>query len=280
MRRGISFSILVVPALTLFLSEQPNTSVTSFFNPGDSGFSVGDSTMQIGEELTYNVSYAFVDIGQVRVTVLDKVSDKGTSYYNVVAHIDSYKNIPFVDLHSVYESHFDALIYSLWFRSRTKKDSRWHYFTYEFDYPKHGIYIHQGTWGTNSVDRRDTLSVGSFSQDGLSIFYYARQNLFSRKTLTIPTVVSEQQGNTVIHFTNQRTHEKIDAIDYPVDLIHFEGNAGFVGIFGLTGDFEGWFSNDAARVPVLAKMKVIIGDVKIELMKWKRRGWVPPKYQE
>jgi hypothetical protein len=85
---------------------------------------------------------------------------------------------------------------------------------------------------------------------------------------------------TLIKFTNEHTSEKIDAIDYPVDLVHFEGNAGFVGIFGLTGDFEGWFSNDAARVPVLAKMKVILGNVRIELMKWKRKDWNPPRYIE
>jgi hypothetical protein len=45
----------------------------------------------------------------------------------------------------------------------------------------------------------------------------------------------------------------------------------------LTGDFEGWFSNDEARVPILAKMKVILGSITIELMRWKRAGWTPPR---
>ena len=242
--------------------------------------SVSDSVFQIGEELTYNVSYAFVDIGQVRVKVLDKISEGGRTYYKAMAYIDSYKNVPFVNLHSIYESNIDQSLYSHWFRSRTKQDSRWHYFVYTFDYLHHGAYISQGMWESDKVDKRDTLRIDTLSQDGLSLFYFARTNVLSRRTMSIPTVVSEEKGNTLIKFTNEHTSEKIDAIDYPVDLVHFEGNAGFVGIFGLTGDFEGWFSNDAARVPVLAKMKVILGNVRIELMKWKRKDWNPPRYIE
>ena len=51
-----------------------------------------------------------------------------------------------------------------------------------------------------------------------------------------------------------------------------QGNAEFVGIFGLTGEFSGWFWNDDARIPIVAKMQVIIGSVTIELMSWKRPG--------
>jgi hypothetical protein len=72
---------------------------------------------------------------------------------------------------------------------------------------------------------------------------------------------------------------EVDAIDYPVDVVHFDGHLDFVGIFGLTGGFEGWFSNDEARVPIMAKMKVLIGSVTVELMKWNRQGWTPPRGQ-
>ena len=90
----------------------------------------------------------------------------------------------------------------------------------------------------------------------------------------------QSEVDTYIDFTGERTSVEVDAIEYPVDVIGFEGEANFVGIFGLTGGFEGWFSNDEARVPILAKMKVIIGSVTIELMKWKREGWTPPKGED
>jgi hypothetical protein len=138
--------------------------------------------------------------------------------------------------------------------------------------------IEQGSWENRKVFKRDSLQLDTLYQDGLSLFYMARVHVLTRQKMNIPTVVSEKTGTTFIDFRAERTHEDIDAVKYPVDLVRFEGEAGFVGIFGLTGAFEGWFSNDAARVPVIAKMKVLLGNVRLELMKWKRTGWSPPRY--
>ena len=99
----------------------------------------------------------------------------------------------------------------------------------------------------------------------------------SGQSKTIPTLINEQKVTTRINFSGKREPVEVDAIDYPIDAVKFEGTADFVGIFGLTGDFEGWFSNDEARVPIMAKMKVILGSVTIELMQWKRAGWTPPR---
>jgi hypothetical protein len=96
----------------------------------------------------------------------------------------------------------------------------------------------------------------------------------------IPTLINEQRVLTRIDFSGKRDAVEIDAVDYPIDAVGFDGIADFVGIFGLSGDFEGWFSNDDARVPIMAKMKVLVGNVTIELMQWKRSGWVPPRAKE
>src|SRR5262245_1889829 len=50
-----------------------------------------DSIFQVGEELTYNVSYASFDIGQVRIKLVDAVVDQGKVLYKATATIDSYK---------------------------------------------------------------------------------------------------------------------------------------------------------------------------------------------
>ena len=49
----------------------------------------------IGEELVYNVSYASFDIGQFRVTIQAETLVNGKKNIRAVAHIDSYKGIPF-----------------------------------------------------------------------------------------------------------------------------------------------------------------------------------------
>ena len=241
---------------------------------------IADSVFQIGEELTYNVSYASFDIGRVRIKLVDTLHRDGRILYRAQAFIDSYKGVPFVNLHSVYENHIDTAGYSRWFFARDKKDDSWLTFIYNFDYASRGVYITEGVWKTDSVIRRETIRIDTFYQDGLSLFYYARTQVLTPQKVNVPTLVMEKKGTTYINFTTERVKEEIDAVKYPLDLVHFTGEAGFVGIFGLTGGFEGWFSNDAARVPILAKMKVLIGNIRIELIEWKRPGWNPPRYPE
>ncbi len=243
-------------------------------------FSSEDSVFQVGEELTYNVSYASFDLGQVRIVLIDKTVRDGSVYYKAMAYIDSYKGVPFVNLHAIYEDSIHAQVYSSWFRSRHKTDHGWDYFAYTYAYPRGMMHIEQGSWGTGNVIKRDSLQLDTLYQDGLSLFYLARVNVLNRQKMNIPTVVNEKKGMTVIDFKVEHTHDEIDAVKYPIDLVRFEGEAGFVGIFGLTGAFEGWFSSDAARVPIIAKMKVLIGNVRLELMKWKRANWNPPRYVE
>jgi hypothetical protein len=45
----------------------------------------------------------------------------------------------------------------------------------------------------------------------------------------------------------------------------------------MTGDFVGWFSDDAAAVPIKGKLKVLLGNVTVELIRWNRKGWNPPQ---
>jgi hypothetical protein len=278
--RGISLLLF-----TACLARTPGQAHSGF--PADSappavepGPSAGDSVFRVGEELTYNVTFGPVDIGQIRITLTGRHSSGRDSYYTGAAKIDSYKGVPFVNLHAVYEDHISDGIYSSWFHSRKKDGAVWVTHEYTYDYPRHRVMIAQGTAGSPHIDKRDTLRVDTLYQDGFSLFFLARTQLLSNRTMDLPTLVNERLGTTRIKFSPDRVAEKIGAVDYPVDLIHFEGNAGFVGVLGLSGDFEGWFSNDGARVPIIAKMKVLIGNVRIELMKWKRPGWEPPRAPE
>jgi len=233
----------------------------------------------VGEELTYNVTYAFFDVGQIRIKVLRKIITEMGSYYHAIAYIDSYSGIPFIDLHTIYESNVDEFIFSRWFRSRVKTGEKWYETIYEFDYAAKSIEIRKGWAGSNVIDSTRTIALDTLYQDGLSLYYFARNHLLSNRRFVVPTVISEEKVRTIIQFTPRRTGVTIDAVKYPIDVVEFEGNAEFVGVYGLTGEFQGWFSNDYARVPILAKMKVLIGTVRIELMKWNRPGWTPPRYE-
>lgn len=229
-----------------------------------------------GEELVYNVRYGFIDLGQVRIVTYGTDDQAGVPATRARAFINSYKGVPFVDLHATFESWIDSLFFSRRFIGRTKEGKVWEYSRYTFDYPARRGILETGRRDT-VIERRDTIEAAEPFQDGLSVFFYAREHLRSGRRAAVPCIIKEEKVVTRLDFRNLRESVEVDAIEYPVATVGFDGTAEFVGIFGLTGEFEGWFSDDDARVPIMAKMKVIIGSITIELMEWKRAGWTPPR---
>jgi hypothetical protein len=232
---------------------------------------------QVGEDLIYNVRYGFIDLGQVRIKVLNTVRTSSYTAYEGKALIDSYR-LPFVDLHAIFESLMDSTAFSRMFTGYSKDGSRWYMSRYTFQYDKKRVLIEQGE-RDSAVIKRDTIRIDGQCQDGLALFFYAREHLYTGWKVNVPAVVKEQKVNAFINFKKERKSVEVDAIDYPVDVVGLDGHLDFEGLYGLTGDFEGWFSNDEARIPILARMKVLIGSVTVELMKWTRTGWAPPRAQ-
>ncbi len=236
--------------------------------------------LQVGEELHYDVSYLFFGLGEIRVKVTERIVKDGEPRYRAEAYIDSYSGNPFINLHQIYESEFDTSLNSRFFQGRWLDEEVWRYVIYRFDYKANKVYVESGKYEPRVLEKSDTIDIHGKFQDGLSLFYYARANVKSGHPAIVPTFINEKKGKTYFNFTNEKTEEGIDSIQYPISVVEFEGEANWVGIFGLTGGFRGWFSDDDARIPIRAKMKVIIGSVKVKLLNWKRNGWSPPQYIE
>jgi hypothetical protein len=125
---------------------------------------------------------------------------------------------------------------------------------------------------------KDTLVLKPNSfVDGLSIAFLPRLFVHAAETLAATTLLKGKVGITTFDFTNTRTTESIDALDEPVRVVEVHGSTSAVGVYGMTGDFTGWFSDDSAAVPIKGKLKVLIGSVTVELVQWKRDGWNPPQ---
>jgi hypothetical protein len=238
-----------------------------------------DKKLFVGEELTYLVSYSFMKLGEVKIKVRDKKERDGKTFYNAVAHIDSYSGIPFVDIHQIYESNISNKYYSDFFRGISKEKEPFSYTEYYFNYDEKKVRVKKGKFSPAQVWTDTTGIVNKFYQDGLSIFYYARMNSGQDTTVDVPCFVTEKNVTTKINFYKEITDVSIDAIDYDIECVRLDGEMNFISIFGLTGYFEGWFTNDEASIPVVAKMRVIIGNVRLELVKWNRKGWQPPKFK-
>jgi hypothetical protein len=233
----------------------------------------------VGEELTYNVRYSFFDLGQIRIRTIREIRTPEYLAYEAEAFIDSYSSVPFVDIHALFKSLIDSLAFSRTFNGRTLQDDHLEVSQYDFEYDRNRVLMAVSR-GDTTRHKLDTLEVLTPYQDGLSLFFHARERLFSQQAAEVPTIIKEEKVQTYIDFRTERESAEIDAVDYPVDVLRFDGEADFVGFFGLTGYFEGWFSNDAARVPIMAHLQVLIGNVTVELMEWERGRWVPPRASE
>lgn len=239
--------------------------------------------LQVGEVLEYNVGYAFFHLGRIVVTVVDRTERQGRVIYKARAIIDSAPGLPFVNLHIRFESEFDEQLFSYSWSAEDSSEKEIIYRRIDFDYDSNRVFLTRGKKqrdGSITVEKLDTAAITARCQDGLSLFYFARGNVRQKKQMNVPTFIEKEQVNTFFNYTNEISDEEIDSVKYPIEVVFFEGRADFVGVFGLTGGFRGWFSNDDVGVPIVARMNVILGSIKVELDRWHRPGWVAPQFIE
>jgi hypothetical protein len=227
-----------------------------------------------GEVLTYEVRWTFFKLGSITIHTRRN--------YTAEAHVDSYEGVPFVDLHSIHYTTMDSFFFSRGCRSVEKQDDGWKGLEYVYDLPGRTLTVEETTLKDPSAAPSSRKPVGSVSLrdtsflDGVSIAYFPRMFVHTNRTVEVPTVLYGKIGMTTFYFTNNKTTEKIDAVDSPVRLIEVEGTTTVQGIYGMTGDFRGWFSDDSAAVPIKGRLKVLLGEVEVELIQWNRKGWNPP----
>jgi hypothetical protein len=263
--------LTILCALLFLLSVMTVTGDT----PAHRWVTAPNAVMDEEEDLLYEVSWTVFKLGTIRL--------KSLPHRAMEATVNSYDGLPFVDLHAIYYTRMDSSFCSLASYSMEKKNDEWSGMEYVYDPAYERLIVEE----TLRKDRKsppiqatvkDTINIpGLLFLDGLSIAYFPRALIHTTQTVTMPTLLYGKLGETTFHFHNRPTTESIDALDTPVRVIELTGTTTVEGIFGMTGEFVGWFSDDAASVPIKGKLKVLIGSVTIELMQWNRRGWVPPQ---
>ena len=266
--------LILFLVLSLFFISSGTTNDNDYFVSGSK-----QKIIRVGEDITYVVKYLAFEIGEIRLKVTSSVTENDDTLYSAIAYIDSYEGIPFVDLHQIYETTFDQKQNSRYFKGTIIKEDTT-FTTYRYDQSKKNIHVKKGRANTNEIWTDSLAKADREYQDGLSLFYYARMRTGLQKKVTVPVFINENFEKTYINFYKDREDQDIEAINYDIDCIYLDGETEFRGIFGLTGYFEGWFSNDEYAIPILAKMQVIIGSITLELKNWNKKEWMPPKYKE
>lgn len=243
-----------------------------------SNYAQNEYEWEVGEELTYSVKYTFIKLGELKFKVLDKKTINGETIYRTMVYINSDESLPFVDLHEVYESYYNIKNYSNLFKATHRTKEYFRFTEHRFDYQSKKIFVKRGTLKPYVVETDSTCDLNHNFNDGLSLFYYARIKSGYKHSETVHCFINEQKEKTYINYFDKEESIKIDALNYEIATTKLNGRADFTGVFGLTGNFEGWFTKDKAKVPVYAKLSVILGNITVELTNWRKKGWNPPKY--
>lgn len=231
-----------------------------------------------GEELNYIVYYGFIKLGEVNMKIISRKTEGDKIVYNSRSEMKTYKGIPFVSLNSVFESEivFEGMdLYSRRFKATEYKDDGNVFIEYKFNYDSNFVNIRKDNKGKTEKDEKVSFNKNIKFQDGLSLFYKARINSFASDNFLIPVFMNEAETSVSYYFSSTKDNTSIDLFSHDVLTVRCNGVANFEGVFGLSGEFAGWFSFDEARIPLKAQMNVLIGNVTLELDSFRRTGWKP-----
>lgn len=228
---------------------------------------------QTGEELTYKVSWGFIRLGTLHLSIIDTTNIDGVKTYHTQFKIDSNPWLFFINMHSVFDSYLMGDTFPLLFICKEEIDGEEYNSEYRFDYKNKEIVVHyEGAENPDlKIDKR--LPMEKQLQDGMSIIFYARANCYKNKKEQLHVIYEAQEGILNINFTGSKDSVSVLFSDDKIPAYYLNGEAHFKAIAGFSGEFEGWFSIDNRRVPLAARMKVFVGSVYIELEKWVK--WTP-----
>lgn len=240
------------------------------------GFVPAYSYVMPGEELQYEVSFMGIKLCKILVTTTGNDKLGTIPVVKVKTKVETY-NIPYVSFNGTFESIMDAALthsYKFIVNSKLRKQP-WEFQKVEFDY-KSGKASH-GKWQNNKNIYNNPFSISGKWNDPISLVFLTRQYASVKRKISIPTIMDIHKFKVSINLTGKKEHINIAALSYPIKSIYLTANADWKGVYGLSGLVEAWLSDDAAKVPLKAKVDLTIGNVTVELVKWKRQGWIPPK---
>ncbi len=237
--------------------------------------------LEAGEELNYKVYYGFIKLGEVRFKVSSY--DASTKRYTATAELKNYEALPLIKINYFFESTMQSkgdTLFSVRFYSSEFKDKDINHIDYTFDYEK-GIIIAKNDKNFRNEEKKEIkIDEKKRFQDGLSLFYNARIHSLVNKNYIVPVYINAQESTVNYSFNMNKDVVSSDLREYDMSAIKILGTAHFVGVFGLTGEFVSWLSDDYARVPLKAKFNVSIGSITLELTSYKKKNWNPPVYDK
>jgi len=244
---GLYFS-RIVPGMASAETDSPP--------PDDTGIDryVENLAFGIGEKLTFDIGYGFINAGYATMEIADLIEYNGRPCYLAVSTANSNKFFSsFYRVEDRVESVIDATgLFSWHFEKKLKEGNYRSNKSYSFDQEKHVVYYDD-----------DTLEISSYVQDALSILYFVRtQELKIGESIFIDNFTDGKLYPMEVRVLGRET-VKVKAGKF--DCIVLEPLLLSAGVFKHEGKLKVWMTDDRLRLPVLMKSKVLVGSISAEL---------------
>jgi Protein of unknown function (DUF3108) len=213
-----------------------------------------------GERLTYTISWLKIRAGSAVMEVKDSLPIQGrpTLTLTITAKTNSFIST-FYPVENRVESAIDAGTLSphrIIFHRREGKRKN------DFDVTFHHA---EGTVTSIKDGVANTLGILPGTQDAISCLYYLRSLPSLRPGSSLAMTVHHDQKNYRLEVQIEAV-EKVKGPWGEVEALRVLAVMPFQGIFLNEGNIRVWLTNDAQRVPVMMKAKVIIGSVVARLV--------------
>lgn len=215
---------------------------------------------QVGERLTYDISWLHITAGTAVMEVARLDSDRGRSRAKLVTTAQSRPVITkFFPVDNRVESEFDLATLvpeHMTFRRREgKKKEDWEY-----------IFHHnEGTVTAFGGGGSETLPIPPGTQDLISCLYYARTALSMRPGASLTMNIHHDKKNRNIEVRVEAI-ESVKGSWGKVEAARVLVVMPFQGLFLNQGNIRVWFTLDDRRIPVRMKAKVVIGSIVADLI--------------
>ncbi len=245
-----SFLLSALVLVTLFLSGMK-------FNPADDFRKIENKAFKVGEKLTYDVKYGFVTAGIATFAIPRLKRISGRDAYHVTFEVNTVPSFDWIfKVRDRYETYLDYEGLFPWrFEQHIREGSYSRDFSAFFDQRKGKAKTSEGEY-----------NIPKYVNDIVSAFYYTRTLDLSKLKIDdrihLKNFYKDKVYDLDIKYHGKETIEvsagKFDCII--VEPLVQEG-----GLFKNEGSILIWMTDDALRVPVKVKTKVIIGSIDGEL---------------
>lgn len=255
-----ALAILTIQGLMAQATKPPRVKVE---NLPDMGYrTVANNAFKVGEWVKYRIHYGMIDAGEATLLVEEsKYKFGGREAYHIVGEGKSLGSFDwFFKVRDRYETYIDkqGLFPHRFIRNCDEGGYKINQ-DYTF-YPERRAY---------KDGKGDGYMTPDFVQDMLSGYYYARTVDYSNAKVgdifTIMTIVDDEIYPLKMKYMGK---EQVSVDAGKFNCLRFAPVVQKGRVFKKEEDLSVWITDDANHLPVLAKAKILVGSIKMELYQY------------